>query len=183
MSDDVFRWVVAIAVIFSCLAFVVQAGVVVAIFAMLKRTQAHVLPLIDEARPVIASGREMVESGRKVVESTREMLEENRPKISAIASDTAAIARDVRGHVVRVGDLLHDTTDRARVRIAQFDDKVDTTVEQVEQVGEAVKTTVMRPVREVEGLAAGIKAAVSAYSQGRRRSAVERATQDEEMFI
>jgi len=38
-------------------------------------------------------------------------------------------------------------------------------------------------VREVNGLAAGISAAVSALVHGSRRPSVDHATQDEEMFI
>ena len=51
-----------------------------------------------------------------------------------------------------------------------------------EQVGDAVKRAVMRPVREANGLAAGISAAVSTLVRG-QKSSVASATQDEEMFI
>jgi len=55
-------------------------------------------------------------------------------------------------------------------------------VEHVEQAGEAVKKAVLRPVREANGIAAGISAAVSTLMRGRKYS-VDSATQDEEMFI
>jgi hypothetical protein len=41
----------------------------------------------------------------------------------------------------------------------------------------------MRPVREVNGLAAGISAVVATLVKGARRSSVDVATQDEELFI
>jgi hypothetical protein len=41
----------------------------------------------------------------------------------------------------------------------------------------------MRPVREVNGIAAGISAAVSTLVRGQHKSSVDSATQDEEMFI
>jgi hypothetical protein len=40
----------------------------------------------------------------------------------------------------------------------------------------------MKPVREVSGLLAGVRAAFQTFLSG-RRPAVDRATQDEEMFI
>ena len=55
-------------------------------------------------------------------------------------------------------------------------------MEHVEQAGESVKKAVMRPVREVNGLAAGLSAAVATLVKG-RKSSVASATQDEEMFI
>jgi hypothetical protein len=60
---------------------------------------------------------------------------------------------------------------------------VESTVEQVEHVGDSVKRAVLRPVREVNGLAAGISAVVSTLVRGARKSSVDSATQDEEMFI
>jgi hypothetical protein len=53
----------------------------------------------------------------------------------------------------------------------------------VENVSDAMKRAVMRPVKEVNGLAAGISAAVSTLVRGQRKSSVDAATQDEEMFI
>jgi hypothetical protein len=55
-------------------------------------------------------------------------------------------------------------------------------VEQAGQVGENVKRAVMRPVREVNGLAAGVSAVISTLVRGRKYP-VDAATQDEEMFI
>ena len=45
------------------------------------------------------------------------------------------------------------------------------------------RAAVMRPVLEVNGLAAGISAAVSTLMKGSRKSSVDTAVQDEEMFI
>ena len=50
-------------------------------------------------------------------------------------------------------------------------------------MGGTVKRAVMRPVLEVNGVAAGISAAVSTLFKGSRKPSVESATQDEEMFI
>ena len=91
--------------------------------------------------------------------------------------------RTGREQVEHFGEILHDAGDKARNRLEKIDAAVDDTVEQVEQVSGAVKRAVMRPVKEVNGLAAGISAAVSALVRGQRKSSVEKATQDEEMFI
>ena len=59
---------------------------------------------------------------------------------------------------------------------------MEATVEQVGEVGGAVKRAMMVPVREVNGIAAGVSAVVSTLARG-RKSSVDHATQDEEMFI
>jgi hypothetical protein len=62
------------------------------------------------------------------------------------------------------------------------DAAVDETVENVQHAGENVRAAVLKPVREVSAVMAGVKAAVSAYGQGRRPS-IDHIPQDEEMFI
>ena len=111
------------------------------------------------------------------------MLDENKPQVAEISADAVVIARNLKEQSVRVGELLKDTSERAQARIAQIDKTVDETVEQVENVGDAVKTAVMRPVREANAVMAGVRAALWTYVQGGRRPSVDHATQDEEMFI
>jgi hypothetical protein len=169
MPDDVFRWVIAGAVILACLAIIVQAIVVILLYRVARNTQTKVAPLMDRAEPILAA--------------TRQILEQNKPRIAEISAEAVEIAKTARVQVDRISDLLTDGSDRAKARMAQIDRTVDETVEQVEQVGGAVKGAVLKPVREVNGLMAGMKAAISTYAAGNRRPSVEHATQDEEMFI
>ena len=211
MPDDLFRLVVAIGVILSCIAFLVQAFMTIALYRVGRQVQEKLEPLIDkgegavdkavpmiervgplldnaaaaihQAGPLVDQARGTVEKATHVVAGAGQILEELRPRVAEISADCAAIARSGREQVERVESLLHDVSDRARERIDQIDRSVDNTVGQVEQVGEAVKRAALRPVREVNGLAAGISAAVSTLVHGTHRSSVDHATQDEEMFI
>ncbi len=67
-------------------------------------------------------------------------------------------------------------------QVARIDGAVDQTVDQVQQAGDAVKHAILKPVKQMDGLVHGIRAAISVVAQGRRES-VDHATQDEEMFI
>ena len=211
MPDDLFRLVVAIGVILSCIAFLVQAVMGIALYRVGRQVQQKLAPLIDkgegavdkavpmidrvgplvdnaaavihQAAPVVEQAKGTVERATEVVATAGQILEDVRPRVAEISGDCVAIAKSGREQVERVGGLLHDVSDRARERIDQIDRSVDNTVGQVEQVGEAVKRAALRPVREVNGLAAGISAAVSTLVHGTRRSSVDHATQDEEMFI
>jgi len=169
MPEDVFRWVIAGAVILACLAFVVQSVVFVLLYRVARNTQTKVMPLVDRAEPILTT--------------TRQILEENKSRIAEVSVEAVEIAKTTRVQVDRIGELLSDSTDRAKARLAQIDRTVDETVEQVEQVGDAVKTAVLKPVKEVNGLMAGVKAAISTLASGNRRPSVDHVTQDEEMFI
>ena len=58
----------------------------------------------------------------------------------------------------------------------------DITVERVQETTAAVQHTILKPVREVNGVVSGVRAAISVLARGNRAS-VDHATQDEEMFI
>jgi methyl-accepting chemotaxis protein len=211
MPDELFRFVVAVGVTLASIAFLVQAFMSIAIYRVSREVQqklhhlvetgdltaAKAAPMIDrlgplldnatavvkKAGPVLDQARGAVERATQVLTTAGELLEEVRPRVVEISSDGVAIAKTGREQVERLGTLIHDVSDRARERIDQLDRSVDSTVEQVEQVSEAVRRAALRPVREVNGLAAGISAAVSTFVHGPRRSSVAHATQDEEMFI
>jgi methyl-accepting chemotaxis protein len=148
-----------------------------------KEAQTKVEPLVDRLGPMVDRFEAFVTSGTTLVNSGNKVLEENRPRIADITAETLVIAKTARQQAERIGELIDDVNGRAKTRIAQIDQAVDHTVEQVEHASEAVKSAVLKPVKEVNGLVAGVKAALSTYAQGGNRNSPEHATQDEEMFI
>ena len=195
MSEDVFRIVVTAAVSLAALAFVVQTGVVIAFYRGYKREvqpvftkvgpilEDKVRPAIEKIGPLAEKITLMVDKATTALATTNQIMEETRPRISEITAETAALARSGREHVDHLASILLDASERARTRLEQIDQTVESTVAQVEHVSDSMKRVVMRPVKEVNGVAAGISAAVSTLVHGSRRSSVESATQDEEMFI
>ena len=232
MSEETFRIVVAAAVLIACLAFVVQAGIVLALFRLTRKMQGRTAVLMERVEPVLAKvepvldrvgpviervgpaidainitvakfgpaidrflpvadkavaaverAGTLIQSANQVAVTANQIMLDARPRIAHISEETVAIVRSGREQIERVGDLLHDAGDRTRVRLEQIDHAVDATVDQIESVSVAVKSAVMRPVREVNGIAAGISAAVSTLVRGQHKSSVDSATQDEEMFI
>lgn len=169
MPDDVFRWVITGAVVLACVASLVQAGVAVALYRIAKQAHGKILPLVELAEPIL--------------DTARGILAENRPRILEITGDVAEVGKTARQQARQWNVVLNDAAGRASERIEQINETVGQTVQQVENVGVAVKGAVLKPVREVNAVLAGIKAAVATYVQGGRRSSVDHATQDEEMFI
>ena len=131
--------------------------------------------MVEQAGPVLDGARQVLASANQIVVDAR-------PRITEFSGEALAAARSGREQVERIGDLLHDASGRARARLEQIDQSVGHTVEQVGNAGDAMKRAVMRPVREANGLAAGISAAVSTLVHP-RKAPPDAATQDEEMFI
>lgn len=204
MSDDVFRIVITVAVVLASLAFLIQAGVIIALYSVVSKMQKKMSPVLDRAdeigkaatpviakagvvieqvRPLIERAGPVLDSAQSVLKKTAAVIDETRPKVAEISTETVAIVKSGRQQVERIGELLDEAGSRAKERLEQIDRSVDNTVEHLEQAGDVMKRAVMRPVKEVNGLAAGISAAVSALAHGKRRPSVDHATQDEEMFI
>src|SRR5262249_31192134 len=140
-------------------------------------------PTLVEAREVIARAGVLVDTAMQATSTANMVSQHARPSTPRLSRDASENTRLGREQVERIGDVLHDAGDRARARLEQIDQTVESTIEQVEQVSGAMKRAVLKPVREVNGLAAGISAAMSTLMRGHRKSSVDAATQDEEMFI
>ena len=176
MPEDVFRWVVAIGVLLACAGCIWQAVILSAIYRagrkageVAKEAEGRLAPLMTHLEGILTN--------------TDQILADNRTRIASITAETLLIVKAVHEHADRIGELIDDTNTRAKARIAQIDKTVGHTVDQVEQATEAVKGAVMKPVKEVTGIAAGVKAAFNMYAQGGRHNSPENVTQDEEMFI
>jgi methyl-accepting chemotaxis protein len=175
MSEETFRWVITGAVAIATLCILIMAGVAIVLQRIIAKVQGKVDDLMDRVTPII--------------DTVRQMAADNAPKVNDIASSAqviAANAKDISGEVKdqahRFAEVGKDIADRTRAQVARADAAVDETVEQMHIAGEQAKEAVMKPVREANAVAAGIKAAVSTYISG-RRTPITRITQDEEMFI
>jgi len=175
MPDDTFRVVVAVGVGLAAVSAIVMAVVTLVLYRVVSRVQQKVETLADQATPIVAS--------------VRQILNENAPKVSRIVTsteETVANAKEIsvvaKDQAHRFAEVGRDIADRAKVQVARVDAAVDDTVDQVHHLGDNMRSAVMKPVGEVSGVLAGIRAGFSVLTNGHRPN-VARATQDEEMFI
>ena len=175
MSEDTFRWVISGGVAIAALCIFVTTAVSIALYRVVTRMQERMDDLSTRVSPVI--------------DNVGRLTAENGPKISEIASSAQVIAANAREISEEAKDQAHrfaevgrDIADRTKIKVARADAAIDQTVEQLQFAGAQAKESVLKPVREASAVAAGIKAAVSTYAAG-RRTPLDNATQDEEMFI
>jgi hypothetical protein len=168
MSDDTFKWVIAAGVGIATLCFVAQAITTMILLRTMNKLKNRLEPLAEKSEPIL--------------ELVRSSLTELIPKLLVFSNEAMELSKAAREQVNRLGDLLTEFAQQAKAQVARIDGAVESTVGSVQHAGESVKDAVLKPVREVNGVLAGIKTAISVYSHGRRQS-VDHATQDEEMFI
>jgi uncharacterized protein YoxC len=213
MTENDFRIVVAVAVALAVLAFVLQAGVMIAVYRGSKKTQyliakftrdmkavlSNVEPMLNRVNPVVESigtaiGRmgpvidklapaadkigQMVDKMETVCITANRILDDTRPQVKELTGDVVALTKSGREQMECLGGLLQDASERARTRLKQIDNTIESAVTQVEYAGNTVRRAAMKQLKEANGLAAGISAAVSILLHGSRKSSVDSATQE-----
>ncbi len=168
MDDHTLLILLTIFVAISAVAFLIGACVLVGLLVIARRLQQKLMPLIPEVEGILG-----------VVRRTAERVEKH---VEQIGTTSAAILDVTKQQLARVDELLGDATSRAKVQMERAEMVLDDTMTRVQDTVSYVQSGVLRPVREVYGVWAGIRTAVAHLGRA-GRSTVDHATSDEEMFI
>ena len=170
------------------LLLVVQIGVFVGIFflarqvvAVIKRTgelQTRAEYLLNNTEPVL-----------KMAHGVMTELKEAGGYFSQGAQHLSAIAEMAKDEVAEVKHLLGDTTaiarrevERAREKMDKVQDTLGAATDQFARATAMVQHSVLEPAREFSYVMFGLRRALDVLFTGRRLP-VNRAYQDEELFI
>jgi ABC-type transporter Mla subunit MlaD len=168
MSEDAFRWVITIGVALSWVTSLATAVGIFWIYRSSKKLEERAGLLLERATPIL--------------ESARSLVDDARPRIQEMLIRANEITSSARDQVARIDALVSETSDSVRLQIQRIDMVVGDAVNRVQETTAAVQGTILKPVREVNGVLSGFRAAFSTLARGNRAS-VDHATQDEEMFI
>lgn len=175
MNNDALLYVMAAFVIISAIALCIQAGMLAGIYKTTKKLEAAINPLVPKVETLIPQ----VES---LVVKTNSTVEQSGKQIAEITSKANEILDSTKRQMATVEDFVGDATARAKVQLERVELVLDDTLSRAHETVAVVHDGIMRPLREVSGIAAGLRAALGSLSRGNRPT-VDRATSDEEMFI
>ncbi len=102
--------------------------------------------------------------------------------VDRIGTQSGAILDVTKQQLAKVDELLSEATTRAKVQMDRAEMVIDDTMSRVQQTVSTVQSGVIRPVREIQGVYAGIRTTLSHLGRAGRPT-VDHATSDEEMFI
>ena len=159
--------VIAAFVAVAAIALCIQAGLLFGIYRSAKTLEEKATPLIPKVDALVESSRVTVEDSRK--------------QIHEITVKTNDILDITRKQLARVDEVLEDAAGRARVQLDRAEMVLDDTMHRAQETVALVHTGIMKPLREIQGVSAGLKAALN-YLMRARNGGVP-ATADEEMFI
>lgn len=155
------------AIIVAAAAIVVQLVLLVAMFLSTRAIWHQVTTLVTKVEPALATAQRLLEEVRT-----------NAGEVSARATEMMELSRK---QLVRVDEVLGEATTRTRAQMDRIELVLDDVMGRFQETTALIQNGILKPIRQINGLSAGIRAALSALAG--RKTSVEQATHDEEMFI
>ena len=167
------------ALLWICIAITTVAVIQVILLAVMAvaavRMEKRVNGLIAAAEPLIAKIHPIADTGQQILTDVRRYAAD----VSVRANDLLELSRKQLG---RVDEVLAEATSRTRTQMDRIEMVMDDTVNRFQETTSLLQNGVVRPLKQLNALTTGVRAAVSFLISG-RRTTVEQATHDEEMFI
>jgi hypothetical protein len=116
-----------------------------------------------------------------LIEASRRTVEDSRVQILDITSKTSDILDTARKQLQKVDEVIDDATARARVQMDRAEMVLDDAMERTQETVAIIQNGIVKPVREIQGVALGVRTAIQFLMRGRPNPT--QATSDEEMFI
>ena len=101
--------------------------------------------------------------------------------IADIAAKTSEILETTRQQVHRIDEFMDEAASRARVQFDRAEMVLDDAMGRTQRTLAMVERGILKPIVQVQGVAAGLKSAITVLLRGRPNP--EEAHSDEEMFI
>jgi len=168
MDQQTLLTLLTIFVIVAAIALIIQAGMLIGLFIVARSLQAKIASILPDVQHVIGISKRTVEGVEKHVHK--------------IGATSGAILDVTKQQFAKVDELVTDATTRAKVQMERAEMVLDDAMTRTQQTVSLVQRGVVRPVREVYGVFAGVRTALSHLGRSGRPT-VDHATSDEEMFI
>jgi ABC-type Na+ efflux pump permease subunit len=155
-------------VVLSALAMIAQAAMVFGMFRAVKELKSQMAVFLPKAESFLVT--------------SQKTMEDNRQQIAEITTKASLIMDNAHKQITRVDTVTEELSTRLKAQFDRAELVLDDTITRVHGTVMMLNNGVLKPIREVNGFAAGLRAGVQYLLKGSRPS-VAQATADEEMFI
>jgi uncharacterized protein YoxC len=142
----------------------IQLVIVAAVAVALLLQTIFLLVILSVARKMARSLKDEVEDLRSsvmpVIYNTRDLLTRITPQIESTVEDLAHMAHDMRRQTTDLQASARDVLERVRIQTGRLDSMVSSVLDAVDRASVFVTETVSKPVRQISGLLASVKAIV-----------------------
>jgi hypothetical protein len=156
---------IPIFVVIAALALITQAFVLVAFYFTFKRLSTQVERFMKEMREIMGPIKTITGN------------------LTIASANFVEIGATFREQFRRIESMVVDTGDVLRLQLERMDRMTRDIADRVNETAAIVQDSVIRPVREMAAIAKGVGRGFESLFFRKRRSTVDQARQDEELFI
>jgi len=167
-NQTIFLALIAVFVAVSAAALIFQAAMLYGTYRASRELRDKIIPLTVKVDAL--------------VETSRVTIDEARVKMTEISTSANQILDAAKEQMAIVEEVLQDASIRTRRQLERAEIVVDDALTRAQDTVELVHKGVLAPIRGINGVAAGVRAALQFLMRGTRPSP-DQVTVDEEMFI
>lgn len=165
MNESLLLYVMAGAAV---VAMLLQAG----FLAVMAISARSIKSRLDVLTPKVES----------FLESAERTMQDSKKQITEVTTKANSVLAVAQKQVERTDEFFSDATNRARRQLDRLEMVMDDSIGRMHETVVVLNDGILKPLRELSGIAVGIRSAINFLLRGGRPS-VDRATTDEEMFI
>ena len=155
MTESYTFWL-TLAVVIGALALVVQAACLYFLYLAFKGLQARTMEFLPKAEASLLKAEATLARADKA-------LAESRVEIAQTTAKAQAVIDLAHGQLTRVDHFVSETTGRARAQVDRVESLIDESLGRARHTVGILNDTVTGPVREVNAVSAGLRAAFGAF--------------------
>jgi hypothetical protein len=149
----------------TAIAVVIQAGVLIAIYIVSKRTSEQIAGFVKESRELMVPMRSVANN------------------LKTVSEDMIELGLSAREQLRRVEAMVTDAGDSLQVQLERFDRASKNVADRIDETAEIVQDSIISPVREVSAFAKGLSRGIQAFFFRKSRAVDDGVPEDEELFI
>ena len=157
----------------TAIAVLAQAVVLLAIFLAVRKASHTLIFQIEELRLSVTP----------LVDSSLGLITRVGPKVEATVTDVAEVARSLRVQAAEMEATTADLAERVLEQANRMEEMFSRFLDGIDRVGEYVTETVNKPVRQVSGLLAAMKAIIESLRRPSSARRETRAIVDRDTFV
>jgi methyl-accepting chemotaxis protein len=149
----------------TAVAVMLQAGVLIAIYLVTKRTSEQLDKFTKDVREMIVPIRSIADN------------------MKTVSEDLIEVGLSAKEQFRRVEAIITDAGQSLQAQINRFDRVSKNVAERIDETAEAVQDSILSPVRDISAFAKGLTRGIQVFFNRRTRNSEESVREDEELFI
>ena len=154
-------------------AVLLQAFVLLAMYLALRKSSRSIIDQIEDLKSSI----------NPFVDNARGLLERVGPKLEGTTADVAEIVRGLKQQAAEAEASVSEVLEHVRKQTSRIDEMITGLLNAVDRAGDYVSDVVNRPVRQISGVLAAVKAIAESLRGPVPEPHETRTSRDRETFI